>query len=165
MNTDHGLIIELDVVLPAEGQKLTVYADFLLKLQARQDFFSRNLGYSSWLQGKILNMARKRCKRGEWGKFLATIEVGPGKTLKPGTARLCRRIADLVVGSQATVTTLISQFTAVSIHTVAMFTVMGIVAIVVFEKIGLTILRRAWFNLDKVWAIVLIVTGAQTLVL
>ncbi|MCH7801151.1 MAG: hypothetical protein IIC24_06355 [Chloroflexi bacterium] len=71
----------------------------------------------------------------------------------------------MVVGSQATVTTLISQFTAVSIHTVAMFTVMGIVAIVVFEKIGLAILRRAWFNLDKVWAIVLIVTGALTLVL
>ena len=70
----------------------------------------------------------------------------------------------MVVGGPATIATLISQFTAVSIHTVAMFTVMGIVAIVVFEKIGLTMLRRAWFNLDKVWAIVLIVTGSLTLV-
>ena len=42
---------------------------------------------------------------------------------------------------------------------------MGIVAIVVFEKVGLAILRRAWFNLDRVWAIVLIATGALTLVL
>ena len=101
MKTNVGLIVDFDVVLPAEGQKLTVYADFLLKLQARQSFFSRNLGYSSWLQGKVLNMARKQCKHGEWGKCLATIEVAPGKTLKSGTARLCRRIADLVEESQA----------------------------------------------------------------
>lgn len=101
MNKDHGLIIDFDVVLPSEGQKLTVYADFLLNLQTRHHFFSRNLGYSSWLQGKVLNMARKQCKHGEWGKFLATIEVAPGKTLKPGTARLCRRIADLIEESQA----------------------------------------------------------------
>lgn len=101
MKTNEGMIIDFDVVLPSEGQKLTVYADFLLKLQTRQNFFSRNLGYSSWLQGKVLNMARKKCKRGKWGKFLATIEVAPGKTLKPGTARLCRRIADLVEESQA----------------------------------------------------------------
>ena len=99
--SNEGMIIDFDVVLPDEGQKLTVYADFLLKLQARQDFFSRNLGYSSWLQGKVLNMARKKCKHGKWGKFLATIDVGPGKTLKPGTARLCRRIADLVEENQA----------------------------------------------------------------
>ena len=71
----------------------------------------------------------------------------------------------MLVGDSATITTLISQFTAVSIHAVAMFSVMGIVAIVVFEKVGLAILRRAWFNLDKVWAMVLIVTGALTFVL
>ena len=74
--------------------------------------------------------------------------------------------ADYVpVGGPTTIATLISQFAAVSIHAVAMFVVMGIVAIVVFEKVGLSILRRAWFNLDKAWAIVLIATGALTLVL
>jgi hypothetical protein len=71
----------------------------------------------------------------------------------------------VVVGSPTTLATLISQFTAVSIHAVAMFAVMGIVAIVVFEKVGLSILRRAWFNLDKAWAMVLIATGALTYVL
>ena len=53
----------------------------------------------------------------------------------------------------------------VSIHTVAMFAVMGIIAIVVFEKIGLVFLRLAWFNLDRVWAIVLIGPAALTLAL
>lgn len=71
----------------------------------------------------------------------------------------------MVVEGPANIAIFASQFMAVSIHAVAMFAVMGIVAIVVFEKIGLAILRRAWFNLDRVWAIVLIVTGALTFVL
>ena len=102
MKTNKGLIMDFDVVLPDEGQKLTVYVDFLSKLQERYSFFGRNLGYTSWLQGKVLNMARKQCKKkGDWGKFLATIQVAPGKTMSPETARHCRRIADLVEESQA----------------------------------------------------------------
>lgn len=54
---------------------------------------------------------------------------------------------------------------AVGIHTVAMFLVMGAIAVVVFEKVGLAILRRAWFNLDRVWAGALIGAGALTFVL
>jgi hypothetical protein len=51
----------------------------------------------------------------------------------------------------------------VSMHTVGMFVVMGVVAVVVFEKVGLAILRRAWFNLDLVWAAALVCTGVLTL--
>ncbi len=39
------------------------------------------------------------------------------------------------------------------------------VALVVYEKVGLAILRRAWFNLDRVWAVALVAAGALTLVL
>jgi hypothetical protein len=46
-----------------------------------------------------------------------------------------------------------------------MFLVMGAIALVVYEKVGLAILRRAWVNLDLVWAVALIVTGALSLVL
>jgi hypothetical protein len=57
------------------------------------------------------------------------------------------------------------EFAAVAVHTAAMFLVMGAIAVVVFEKVGLAILRRAWVNLDLVWAVALIVTGALSLVL
>jgi hypothetical protein len=57
------------------------------------------------------------------------------------------------------------EFTAVAVHTVAMFLVMAAIAIVVYEKVGLAILRRAWVNLDLVWAVALIVTGGLSLVL
>jgi hypothetical protein len=41
---------------------------------------------------------------------------------------------------------------------------MGIIAVVVYEKVGLAILRKAWFNLDVVWAAALVITGVVTLV-
>jgi len=33
------------------------------------------------------------------------------------------------------------------------------VALLVYEKVGLAMLRRSWFNLDLIWAIALLVTG------
>ena len=53
---------------------------------------------------------------------------------------------------------------AVGVHTAAMFLVTGAIAVVVFEKVGLAILRRAWFNLDRLWAGALIGAGALTFV-
>jgi hypothetical protein len=52
---------------------------------------------------------------------------------------------------------------AASIHVTAMLLVMGIVAIVVYEKVGLRILRRGWVNMDLAWSLVLIASGAITL--
>jgi hypothetical protein len=52
---------------------------------------------------------------------------------------------------------------AASLHVTAMLLVMGIVSVVVYEKVGLGILRRGWFNLDLGWSFVLIASGAITL--
>jgi hypothetical protein len=58
-----------------------------------------------------------------------------------------------------------AQIAAVAVHTAAMFLVMVTIAIVVYEKAGLAILRRAWVNLDLVWAAALVATGALSLAL
>jgi hypothetical protein len=52
---------------------------------------------------------------------------------------------------------------AASVHVAAMVTTMALVAVVVYEKLGLGLLRRSWFNLDLVWSAVLLVAGAATL--
>jgi hypothetical protein len=54
------------------------------------------------------------------------------------------------------------ELAAIGVHTAAMFLVMALVAVVVFEKVGLGILRRAWFNLDRLWASALIASGVLT---
>lgn len=52
---------------------------------------------------------------------------------------------------------------AVLIHTLAYLLVTGTVAWLVYTKIGLAVLQRAWFNLDRIWAISLILTAVITL--
>jgi hypothetical protein len=52
---------------------------------------------------------------------------------------------------------------AASLHVAAMLLVMGLVSVIVYEKVGLRILRRGWFNLDLGWSLVLIASGAVTL--
>jgi hypothetical protein len=54
---------------------------------------------------------------------------------------------------------------AVGVHTLAMLVVAGIVAVVIYEWVGLMILRKAWVNLDLLWAPALIGAGGLMLVL
>jgi hypothetical protein len=48
------------------------------------------------------------------------------------------------------------------VHLVGYLAVTALVALVVFEKFGLNLLRKVWFNLDLVWAVALIVTALLT---
>jgi hypothetical protein len=52
---------------------------------------------------------------------------------------------------------------ATAVHTIAYLAVTGLIAWVVYRKFGLAILRKAWINLDLVWAVALLVTGVVTL--
>jgi len=54
---------------------------------------------------------------------------------------------------------------AIGVHTGAMLVVMGMIALLVFDLVGLAILRRAWINLDRVWAGSLVAVGLLTLAL
>jgi len=53
---------------------------------------------------------------------------------------------------------------ATLIHTLGYFTVTAALALLVYQKFGLTMLRRSWFNLDLVWAVALVVTGFVALI-
>ena len=58
----------------------------------------------------------------------------------------------------------LAELLPIGVHTLAMFAAMGLIALVVYEKVGLAILRRAWFNLDRLWAGALVAAGALTIV-
>jgi hypothetical protein len=50
--------------------------------------------------------------------------------------------------------------TATLLHSAGYLAVTALVAIVVYERLGLRLLRSYWFNLDALWAVALIVTAA-----
>ncbi|MFC4907849.1 hypothetical protein [Actinomadura gamaensis] len=49
------------------------------------------------------------------------------------------------------------------VHTLAMFVTAGIIALLVYDVLGLTVLRHTWLNLDRVWAVALVGAGAFAL--
>lgn len=52
---------------------------------------------------------------------------------------------------------------ATSLHAVSYLVVTAVIAFLVFEKLGLAILRKGWFNVDLFWAAALVATGVGTL--
>jgi len=52
---------------------------------------------------------------------------------------------------------------SVIVHTLGYLITTALIAIVVYEKLGVAILRHAWFNIDLVWMVALMVTGVLIL--
>jgi hypothetical protein len=58
---------------------------------------------------------------------------------------------------------LLPTLAAVGLHSLAMLAVAGVLAVVVYQKVGVEVLRRAWVNLDFIWVGTLIVVGSIAL--
>jgi hypothetical protein len=58
-----------------------------------------------------------------------------------------------------------AAFLATGLHALGYLAVTAFVAVLVFEKLGVGILRRAWFNLDLIWSGALVATGAMTVII
>jgi hypothetical protein len=58
---------------------------------------------------------------------------------------------------------LLPALAAVSLHSFAMLAVAGGIAVVVYQKLGVEVLRRAWVNLDLIWVGALVVVGGLAL--
>jgi hypothetical protein len=54
---------------------------------------------------------------------------------------------------------------ATLLHATGYLLATAVVAVLVFEKVGLAVLRKAWFNVDLLWGIALAATGLLTLLL
>jgi hypothetical protein len=50
------------------------------------------------------------------------------------------------------------------LHVVAMLTVMAIVSVLVYDRLGLRVLRSAWINTDRLWAGAFVLAAGITLV-
>src|SRR5262245_6766538 len=61
--------------------------------------------------------------------------------------------------------TLTSGLAAIAVHSGSYLLVTAVIASIVFHKLGVGLLRKAWINLDLIWATALIATGALTFLL
>jgi hypothetical protein len=66
-------------------------------------------------------------------------------------------------GGESAVSGLLDSGGAIAIHTLAMAAVAACMALLVYEVVGVRILRRGWLNLDRVWALALVAGAFATL--
>jgi hypothetical protein len=94
------------------------------------------------------------------GLMLVPVLLGPGAAASAhalhghDTARLASETLGL---SQASLAALV--------HTTAMLAAMAVVAVLVYDRLGVGFLRKAWINTDVAWALSLVGAGALTLAL
>ena len=96
------------------------------------------------------------------GLMVLPIVLGaaPGASIGPGSpAAHGMSVAGLLSDGQ------LAGVMATLVHSGAYLFVCGLIAVIVYEKLGLRLLRSAWVNLDSIWAITLIATGIATLLL
>ncbi len=89
--------------------------------------------------------------------FLMASAHGAGLMLVPVLIPLC------LAGSPAQELTAAGSLpialAAVGVHTLAMLATTGVIALAVYQWLGLAFLRKGWINLDLIWTIALVVTG------
>jgi len=102
-----------------------------------------------------------------WWSFLMSSAHGAGLLVAPlliglggAEAASAHEHAELGLISDAS---LLSSGAAIAFHVAVMAVVMGAVALVVYERLGLAVLRRAWLNTDQLWAGTFVLAAGLTL--
>ncbi len=159
----------LPIAVGHEASIVVVVVAVSLTEQVAPPFFVRLLAGFVLVSFGLYKLARPRSHPGGFGmrvgptglaawSFLMSTAHGAGLMLAPvllGLPVYATYHSLSEISLQAVV--------AASLHVAVMLVVMGVVSVAVYEKVGLGILRRGWFNLDLGWSFVLIASGAVTL--
>ena len=95
--------------------------------------------------------------------FLVSSAHGAGLMLLPVLATQPMPAGHLDHAMAAPAAGALSGLAAAGVHTLAMVSVMALCAVIVYEFVGVNVLRRAWFNVDRLWAAVMVGAGALTI--
>jgi hypothetical protein len=57
----------------------------------------------------------------------------------------------------------VDPWSATALHSVGYLAATMVAAVVVYERLGVSVLRRVWVNVDLVWSAALIGTGVLTI--
>jgi hypothetical protein len=147
-----GLVEELRVVASDTLPRLT--AASLLAVLAVLILLRRHR------HGRWIGMRFGKVELGLWS-FLVSSAHGAGLMLVPFVMGV--RVHDH--DHHALASGFASAGLAASLHTAAMALTAAAVAVLVYDVIGIALLRRAWVDLDRVWAVALLGGAALTLFL
>jgi hypothetical protein len=131
------------------------------------------IGYGVWLlvRRRHLRWVGMRLRPRElvlWSFLMATAH-GAGLMLAPVLTRMAP--ADLHAAQPTVALPVLAvaggsganALAAITVHSAGMLAMMTGVALLVYDHVGVGVLRRGWVNLDRVWALALLGAGVLTL--
>jgi hypothetical protein len=161
-----AIALGLGVVVPSAGVRWGA-AVLLIGLGVWQFRGHRHAGFGRWRVGLRANGRELTI----WSFIVATAH-GAGLMAAPFALRAMQSGVAGHVGhashDPATLATVVpvdwTTLWATSVHTAGYLLVTGALAVVVYERAALHLLRRAWINIDLVWAAALVLTGVAVVV-
>src|SRR5205807_9563755 len=159
----------LPIAIGHEASIVMVVVAVSLTEQVVPPFFVRLLAALVLVSFGLYKLARPRSHPGGFGMRVGPAGLAMWSFLMSSAHGAGLMLAPVLLGLPvyATYHSLseisLQAVAAASLHVVAMLLVMGVVAVVIYEKVGLGVLRRGWFDLDMAWSFVLIASGAVTL--
>ena len=104
-----------------------------------------------------------------WWSFLMSTAHGAGLMVAPvligaGAATDAAASGDHAIAAvQENGLSIPGSMLGITLHVGAMLAVMGVVAVMVYDHVGVSVLKKAWLNLDWVWAGAFVLAGVLTL--
>jgi len=101
-----------------------------------------------------------------WWSFLMSSAHGAGLMVAPvliGAGAADAAAHDHALAAVSGGTSIPAAGIGLLAHVAAMVAVMAVAAIVVYDRVGVAVLRKAWINLDGVWAAAFVAAGVLTL--
>ena len=137
-----GVIIDRRPLLMVAGGGLILWALYHLAYGSRHPV---RIGMQAGLAGLLV-----------WSFFMASAH-GAGLMLVPAVFSVCfsgNEVSGMNIAGAS-----ITSLAAVGIHTAVMVSVSGIIALLVYDWIGVGFLRHGWINFDRLWTGALGTTG------
>ena len=158
-----GHALSIAAVVALLGTLGTIVAPRILALSAAAGL----IGYGTWLfvRRRHLRWVGMNLRPRElvlWS-FLMSTAHGAGLMLiplllQPGLHAAQPTTTLAVLGPSGAMPAVVT----VAVHSAGMFAMMAGVALLVYDHLGLQVLRRGWVNLDRVWALALVAAGVFT---
>jgi hypothetical protein len=125
--------------------------------------FAKPRAHFRWVKGKVNR------RELTWWSFLMSTAHGAGLIVAPvligsSAAQASTGHDHAVQDMKLGLLSIPQTGLAIMLHVGTMLVVMGVIALLVYEKLGVRVLRKTWVNSDHLWASAFVFAGALTLV-
>jgi hypothetical protein len=148
-----GVITDTSVLHMGAGIALVVFGVFR---------FVKPRAHPRWTTQRV------NSKELTWWSFLMSSAHGAGLMVAPvligaGAVDSAAASDHALDSARAVAFSIPASALAVTLHVAAMLGVMSVVALLVYDHVGVAIVKKAWINLDALWAAAFVMAGALTL--